>query len=134
MELNVTEFVMRADPFTYCHSKAEQPFGDGGWQCAKDADFAILRTNAELDAFAYFALESGGWTKAELHAIYRAGELNALAIQWLSGDMREPIGFEIGPDTTDEQWREYEHMSEEGQVSGRLYRGDDGNIYWSIGE
>lgn len=134
MELNVTEFVMRADPFTYSHSRAEKPFGDGGWQSAKDADLAILHTEEELGAFASFVLSSGGWTDAEVMAMREAGELNALAVQWLSGDMREPVGFEIGPDTTDDQWEEYERQSEMGNVSGRLFRGIDGNIYWNIGE
>lgn len=127
MELNVTEFVMYADPFTYNHSMAEQRFGDGGWQCAKDADFLILRTEDEVDTFANFVLSSGGWDEDEVAAMRTNGDLNALAIQWLSGDMREPVGFEIGPDTTDDQWQEYGRQN----VSGRLYRGHDG-IYWSI--
>lgn len=134
MELNITEFVMRADPFAYSHSRAEQPFSDGGWQSSKDADFLLLRTAEELDAFEAFVLSSGGWDESEVMEMRDAGELNALAIQWLSGDMREPVGFEISPDTTDEQWQEYERQSEGGNVSGRLFRGIDGNIYWDMGE
>jgi hypothetical protein len=134
MELNITEFFRAADPFSYSASKAEMGdnAGSATYQAACNADFQILTTDEQRTAFRAFVAESGGWDEEEINE-WSDSELNALCIQWVSGDMREPVGFELGPDTTDEQWQEYERQCEQGQCSGRIYRGTDGQVYFYIG-
>lgn len=93
--------------------------------------FTILNTDEKLEAFREFVRSAGAWSDEEI-AAWSNEHLNALCIQWISGDMREPVGFELGAHSDDARWAEYQKQSEEGNVSGRLFRGDDGEIYWSI--
>jgi hypothetical protein len=126
MEINITEFYTVADPATYSASRAE--IGDNAgaitWQAAKDADFNLLDNADKLQAMRAWALFSGGWNEGEV-AAWTDGELNALFIQLVSGDIREK-----GDDT----WAEYQAQSEAGQVSGALFEGIDGHIYYYLGE
>jgi hypothetical protein len=134
VELNITEFFNAAEPFTYSASAAEmgQDVGRITWRAACDADFAILDTDEKREAFRAFVRESGGWSDDEI-AAWSDAELNALCIQWISGDMREPVGFELGPDTTPEQWADYQSQCEAGQCSSRIFRADDGRVFFYIG-
>ena len=134
MELNITAFFNAANPFAYSHSQAEggQNAGPNTWNAANNADFIILDDEEKREAFRDFVLSSGGWAEEEVSG-WSDNELNAICIQWVSGDMREPVGFELGPDTTGEQWKEYQRQSESGQVSGRIFKGMDGAIYFYIG-
>ena len=137
MELNITRFFMEASPRDYSASMAEigQDAGRVTWAHAIEdtPDYFLLDTDEKRESFRAFVRSSGGWTDEEI-AAWTDEELNALLLQWVSGDMREPVGFELGTDTTDEQWLEYERQSEQGQVSGRLFKGTDGQIYFYIGE
>lgn len=134
MELDITAFFNVANPIEYSASVAEIGNNAGSitWGNAREADFQILTTDEQREAFRAFVRESGGWDDEEI-ATWSDNELNALCIQWISGDMREPVGFELGPHTTDAQWADYERQCNAGQCSGRLYRGDDGQIYFYIG-
>ena len=134
MELKITQFFNAADPFSYSASAAEMGIEAGAitWHNAKNADFDLLDSEEKRAAFRAFVLASGGWDEAEVNA-WADSELNALCIQWVSGEMREPIGFELGPDTTEEQWAEYEKQSEDGIISGLIFKGTDGESYFYIG-
>lgn len=134
MELKISGFFNAADPFNYSASAAEMGQGAGAatWHNAKNADFNLLDSEEKRAAFRAFALASGGWDEDEVGA-WSHDELNALCIQWVSSEMREPVGFELGPDTTEEQWEEYRRQSEEGIISGLIFKGTDGEIYFYIG-
>jgi hypothetical protein len=126
MEINITEFYTVADPATYSASAAE--LGDNAsaitWNAAKEADFNLLDNADKLDAMRAWARASGGWDAAEI-AAWTDNELNALFIQLISGYIREK-----GADT----WAEYQERSEAGQVSGALFEGTDGAIYYYLGD
>jgi len=47
--------------------------------------------------------------------------------------MREPVGFELSADTTPQEWAEYEAQASAGQCAGRIWRADDGAVYFYIG-
>jgi hypothetical protein len=130
MELDISEFFRAADPAAYSASVAElgQNAGAITWQAAKEADFRILDSKEKRHAFRLFVLDSGGWSRAEI-AAWSHEELNALCIQWISGDMRE-AGL-TGTDSDD--WEEYEKQSEAGQCAGRIFRADDGRVYFYCG-
>jgi hypothetical protein len=134
VDLDITQFFKAADPFNYSASAAEMGDAAGRitWRAALDADFQLLTTEDQRDVFRRFVRESGGWSAEEI-AAWSDAELNALCIQWVAGDMREPVGFELGPNTTAEQWADFEAQASAGQCSGRIYRGTDGQIYFDIG-
>lgn len=136
MELNITQFFNAAAPMDYSASVAEIGANAGAdtWRAACDdsANYPILDTPEKREAFRAFVRGFGAWDDAEI-AAWSDSELNALCVQWIAGDMREPVGFELGPNTTAEQWADYEAQSEAGQCSGRIFRADDGTVYFYIG-
>ena len=131
MELDITTFVMQAAPMDYSASVAEigANAGRDTWNaaCEDSEDYMILDSEDKREAFRSFVRSSGGWTADEI-AAWSDNELNALCIQWIAGDMREA---DMSSDWTDAQWAEYE--SDESN-RGRIYRGDDGNVYFYCGE
>lgn len=136
MEIDITEFFNSCAPRDFSASVAEigDNAGPATWQaaCEESAEIAILDTDEKREAFRDFVRESGGWDDSEI-AAWSDTELQALCIQWISGDMREPVGFELGPDTTDAQWADYGQQVADGQCAGRIYHGEDGRVYFYIG-
>lgn len=139
MELNISQFFAQVDAGSLSASCAElgQNAGALTWKAsidsARDDAPAILDTDEKRQAFRVFVRSSGGWNDSEI-AAWDDTKLEALCRQWIAGDMREPVGFELGPETTPEQWAEYQEQSEAGQVCGRIFRADDGAVYWYCGE
>lgn len=41
---------------------------------------------------------------------------------------------DLTPDMSDADWTAYELKAEKGGISGRIQRGDDGRVYYYIGE
>lgn len=136
MELDITTFFNAACPRDYSASVAEIGANAGAstWQAARDdsEDWPILDTDEKREAFREFVEGSGGWTRREIDD-WSNTELNALCIQWIAGDMREPVGFDLRADMPDSEWMEYERQCNAGMCSGRIYRGDSGNVYFYIG-
>lgn len=137
MELDITELFNSAAPMDYSASCAEigQSAGADTWRaaCEDSPDFSILDNDEKREAFRMFVRSAGAWSDDEI-AAWSDVELNALCVQWVAGDMREPVGFELGPDTTPEQWADYQRQSEAGHVAGRIFNGTDNRIYFYIGE
>lgn len=135
MELKITQFFRTVAPRDLSASVAEigRDAGPSTWQASMDAsaETMLLDTEEKRDAFRAFVAEAGAWSDDEINS-WDDVTLNALCLQWIAGDMREPVGFELGPDTTDAQWAEYQRQSEAGQVCGRLFRADDDSIYWGM--
>jgi hypothetical protein len=115
MELNITRFFRDAAPMDYSASRAE--IGNDAakltWRAAVDdsESFMLLDTDDKRDAFRAHVREFGAWSQEEI-AAWSAVELNALLLQMIAGDMREPVG----------------------QCSSRISRGDDGDVYYYIGD
>lgn len=133
MEIDITTFVREADPFEYSASYAER--GENAatetWRnaLALAARAPLLHTGEALDALRAYMKGFGAWEDKEIEA-WSADECNALFIQLVSADMRE-----AGMDDVDEfDWEEYEHRVAFGESSGRIYRGDDGHIYFYLGD
>jgi len=131
MEINITRFFNEAEPFEFSASIAERGDNAGNetWNNAKNeaARLPLLNGENELAAMRQWAKASGGWNDDEI-AAWSDTELNALFIQLISGDIREA---ESGNGEID--WEQYEQEQESGNVSGCLYRGIDGQIYYSLG-
>lgn len=135
MEIDITAFVQgEAEPFEFSRSMAEygQDAGPTSWRnaLAEGAARPMLATDEQLDAMREFALSSGGWNDEEV-AAWSAAEVNALFVQWVSGDMREAGIDEC--DASDFDWEHYAKRVSTGAISGNIYRGDDGHVYFYLG-
>ena len=134
MELNITRFFNEAAPMDYSASVAEigNNAGRYTWRAACDdaPDYSdLLNTEYKRQAFRDYVKEFGAWHDEEI-ATWNDTELTALLIQFISGDIREAG---IGPESDADEWIEYQERSENGQISGRIFKGNDNNVYYYIG-
>ena len=117
MEIDVTDFFRSCAPMDFFASPAEigQDAGKVTWQAAleESSSTVLLGTDEEVDAFRNFISDFGAWSDEEIDS-WTDHKLNALCIQFVAGGMREPCGFELGKDTTNEEWEEYERQAEGG--------------------
>lgn len=131
MELDITEFFNNAAPMDYSASVAEIGAGAGNatWQtaCNDSAEYCILDNPAKLEAAREFFGEFGAWSEEELKAMPDS-EVNALLLQIIAGDIRE-----FCEDTSAWDWEAYEEESKNGQISGRIFSGDENRVYYYIG-
>lgn len=137
MELDITQFFATAAPRDYSASVAEIGASAGAdtWRAACDdfEEYPLLDTDEKREAFRAFVRASGGWEDTEI-AAWCDAELNALCIQWVSGDMRNVPGIKMGPGMNENDWRDVEDMQHKGTIPGRIFRGNDGKIYFNISE
>lgn len=103
------------------------------WQASREAAQSIkpplLDTDEKREAFRDFVKSSGGWTREEI-AGWSDEELNALCLQWIAGDIREAFG---DAEPAEWDWQEYEKDAQAGRIAGRLFRADDGRVFFYIG-
>ncbi len=133
-ELDISAFFQNADPADYSGSVCELGADAARitWRAACDAsaDFPLLQTDEQREQFRAFVRSAGAWDAAEI-AAWSDSELNALCIQWVSDDMREGG---LCADSSAADWAQYEKDSAAGRVSSRIMRGDDGRVYFYIGD
>jgi hypothetical protein len=131
MELNITTFFNEGDMTRYSASQAELGDNAGNitWQNAKiKAEEATwLDTEEKREELRRYLKTFGAWDDAEILA-WSDIELSALLIQLIAGDIRES-GLQEGG-----SWADYNAMSDAGQVDGRLCMGEDGEVYYYVGE
>lgn len=132
MELNITRFFYEGDAFEFSASRMElgENHGPITWQNACNAypHFYILNNKDKRAAFRKHALGFGAWEKDEI-ASWSERELNALLLQMIAGDIRD-----TGMDPAEWDWDDYEKLAEAGTYSGRIFKGSDDQIYYTIGE
>ena len=130
MEINITKLYLESCPKDYSASVAEigANAGRDTWEAAKeDAEFFQFLDTAEKQiAFKKFVLDSGGWDQEEIDS-WTVRELNALFLQWVAGDIRECLDWEV-----DDVWANYEEMAEAGAVPSCLFKTDDDQVYFSL--
>ena len=133
VEIDITAFVMAQDPYLFSASRAE--LGDLAgritWMNAvNEAERApMLNAPESLEAMRDWARSSGGWDDTEISA-WSDQKLNALFIQLVSGDLRE-AGFDDCY-VHEFDWETYYRRASEGEISGRMYLSDDGEIYYTL--
>jgi hypothetical protein len=131
MEVNITELFNNVDPSRYSASQAElgPDAGTLTWERAVDRVIHTrLLNHAEIDTWRVYVRSSGGWSAEEVAAMTDT-ELQALFLQWVSGDMREAGLSAIANDA---DWAQYEKDANDGTVSGSIFRTDDGQIFFDI--
>lgn len=137
MEIDITSFVTTAETWDFSGSVATHGpnAGPNTWANANreaaEAKSPMLDDKAKLDAIRDWMKETGAWDKVERAAMNDV-ELNALFIQLVSGDWQE-IERLCSDDNGDIDWTKYETLSQKGTISGCLYRGDNGLIYYYLG-
>jgi hypothetical protein len=128
MEIDITPYMTQYDCRQYANSVAEsgmQNIGRITWDNAMrhvSADHIV--TGDQLEHTRDWLAEFGAWSEEEL-AEMSDQEINALLIQFIAGDVREIEAYD--------DWEDYEQAADDGQVSGRIYRGDDGKFYFYVG-
>lgn len=132
-ELDITEFFNNAAPMDYSASVAEigKDAGRDTWNaaCEDSTEYNILDNDEKRELFREFVRGFGAWDDAEI-AAWTDVELNALCIQFISGDMRDAG---LHADMSDDEWTGY---GENENSSGRIYGGiltTDGRVYFNIG-
>lgn len=132
MELDITDFFHNAEPFNFSASVMEMGKDAGRitWANAKEtaADAPLLTSEAQLDAARDYFAGFGAWSREEI-AAWDATEVNALLIQEISGNLRELESLCMRDDG-ELDWTHIEALSREGTISGNIYPGDDGRIYF----
>lgn len=137
MDINISAFWGEFCPSDYSASAAEigQSAGPDTWRaaCEHRNEWPVLPNADALEAFRAMVRGSGFSDDVDT---YEPEKLRALALQWLSGDIRDafqlPFGQRIDPVSID--WPAVQARMESGQVSGTFYRADDGQVFWGIYE
>lgn len=126
MEIDITRFVNDADPFEFSASLAERG-GHETWRnaVAEGESSPLLTTPEQLDALRAYMKGFGAWDDEEI-AAWTDAECNAIFIQLISGDMREAGNIDLD----DFDWEAYEA---DDSLSHTIFLGDDGRIYYYLG-
>ena len=127
MQINITQFYNEACPMDYSASVAEIGFNAGldTWNAAKESDWNMLDTEEKRQSFRDWVKESGGRSQEEIGA-WDNVEINALFVQWVSGDIREMEGLDI------KDWQGYYDAGSQGLVVCNLWRDDQGQVFFSL--
>lgn len=135
-DLDVTEIVSSFDPFAYSASRFEMGDDAGRvtWNNAKRDALEMLGESFDREAFDAYFSGFGAWDDDEL-AAHTDEEAAALMLQFIAGDWREAAGcIEEEEEGNAAWWAEYERLASVGIISGRFGRGDDGRVWYFIGE
>ena len=134
-DIDVTAIVYDFDPFLYSASRAEMGDNAGPitWNNAKKDARGLFGDCFNREAFDDYFRGFGAWDDEEI-AAHSDDEAAALMLQFLAGDWREAAGIIEEEEGSAAWWREYERLAHRGVVSGRFGLGDNGRVYYFIGE
>lgn len=131
MEINITGIFYTGQAHLYAASAAElgEDAGKITWAnaLAYSNKHRMLDTEDQLEAFRQFVKDTGGWTQEEI-SHWTNHELNALFVQFVAGDIRE--GGLSGPYP---DWEQYQADAEAGMVSSRIFKSEDNQVFYDIG-
>lgn len=136
MEIDITDFIRTAETHDFSASRME--LGNDAakitWNNAvREASSTQFITDTTRDQFESWARDFGAWEAAEI-AAWSLNECNALLIQHIAGDLNE---LESLPwSDTDEfniNWKKADRLSNEGIIGGNIYKGDNGRVYFYMG-
>lgn len=134
-ELNITNIVASIAPMDYSASAIELGVNAGRitWEAACNDALGLFGDQFDREEFDAYFSGFGAWSDEEL-AAHSDKESAALMLQFIAGDLRECEFSDWPAPFTDAWWAEYEKAVSAGTVAGRIGRGDDGQIYYYIGE
>lgn len=127
MEINITKFFKEENTDSYYGSVATHGPNAGKETyeaaCFAARKYSLLDTPEQEEAFKKYIKEFGAWTDEEI-AEWDNDELTGLFIQIICAEMKEG-----DLNTTEPDWEAYEESSDN---AGNLFRGDDGEVYFSL--
>ena len=136
MEIEITSLFTGESPFVpFDLSNNRATLGDNAGQLTWNAslecadEVTLLDTEEKRAAFREFVGDSGGWTREEI-AAWSDLDLNALFLQWVAGDVREAFH---DAEFSKWDWADYQERAERGSIVGRIWKGDDGRVFFYIG-
>src|SRR5580700_2584442 len=136
MEIDITNFIRNAETHNFSAICAElgNDVGKITWDNAvREAASTQLISAEHRAAFESWAREFGAWDRDEI-AAWSLDECNALLIQYISGDLNELESLCYSDDDDfGIDWSEAEKLSERGTISGHIYKGDNGHVYFYMG-
>lgn len=135
MEIDITAFVATAEPYEFSASRAELGSNAGKitWDNARrEASSTAFITADSREEFERWVKGFGSWDREEI-ATWSIEECNALLIQFISGDLRELENTCPSQDDAPFDWSLARRLSERGVISGSIYPGDDGRVYFYMG-
>ena len=134
-QINITRFFETAEHFDFSASVAERGSNAGAdtWRNAQReaAESPLLTTEETLDDWRRWLRACGGWDDAEC-AAFSDVDLNALFVQWVSGDIREMEDVACD-DNGEIDWTKVETLQEAGNIASNIYRDNDGQIWFYLG-
>lgn len=121
-DVDVTRLIADADPFDFSASIAERGknAGPDTWANAKAEATERPLTIKNRERVKGFFAEFGAWEREEI-AAWTDAELDALVLQYASGDLREVQALCPGDGLGGIDWIEAEELAEAGTIGGRLY-------------
>lgn len=134
-EINITRLVADVDPFAFSHSIAEGGQGAGPDTWANATAEAVERPlvdSADRDSVRSYFAGFGAWDDDEI-AAWSDAELDALVLQYASGDLREVQSLCPGDGLADVDWAQAEDLAHDGVISGNLFV-SDGALYISLSD
>lgn len=121
LEINVNRLITDLDPGMISGSIAE--LGSDAarftWNNAKEGARRLLKPS-ERDAARDFFAGFGAWSHDELRRM-TSGEIDALALQYAAGDLREAQAIAPGNGLGNIDWQEAERLAERGTLAGNLF-------------
>lgn len=131
-EININSIMNNPlfDPFYYSNSIANSGLNNIGqltWENAKNSSLQFV-TNENKQLFIDYFLGFGAWEENELQNI---NELNALFIQFVSGDLNE-LGINL-EHSTEDKIRILKNSENDDQLPLNIFYGIDKNFYYYIG-
>lgn len=91
-----------------------------------DADGALLADEEGIAHAREWAAAFGAWDEDEI-ASWSAQEVNALVLQYIAGDIREAM-----PDLVDD-YDAYERDAQAGRIGGNIFRDEDNQFWFYLG-
>lgn len=136
MDIDITRFFETAETGAFSNSVANTGLTNIGritWNNAlrKAQETPLLATEDQIQAMRDFARSSGGWDDEEV-AAWSADEVNALFIQWISGDKNEMESSWLLDDDGEIDWTKVEMDQQAGRIASNIYRAADGKIWFTL--
>lgn len=96
---------------------------------------AALAAQYDRTAFVDYFRTTGAWDDAEM-VNWTDAEVMGLMLQFISGDHSEALLEQDVDAITDPgfDWELYEALAEEGTITSRFYRTDDGSVHYDYSE
>lgn len=126
MEININ-FLLSDDHDLIDYSASQNELGDNAgkitWNNSLESGIEFVKDPDDIERIKKWFSEFGAWSKEEIQA-WDNKEVNALLLQFISGDLREYLKAKERSTEEFEEWYE--------RQGGSIFESDEGDLYYSI--